>query len=241
MCDKKILRDDGYVLNTNSLLLNTLTKACRLVNDTVSARLPIKCRLLEKLMFEPGCLFEHQPYLHIMYKCLFILAYYGLFRIGELTLSQHSIKARNISLATNKDKLLITLFTSKTHNKESRSQKIKISAIEASSCNVKVKYKNRFFCPFKTVHSYIKARGSYFQTDDENFFIFRDRSPVKPEHAGRVLRSVLTANGLDTKLFNFHSLRMGRATELIQLGYSIEIVKRLGRWKSNAVYKYIKE
>ena len=95
---KKILLDNGYVLNTNSLLLNTLTKACRLVNDTVSARLLIKCRLLEMLLFELGRLFEWQPYLHIMYKCLFILAYYGLFRIGELTLSQHSVKAKNMPL-----------------------------------------------------------------------------------------------------------------------------------------------
>ena len=43
---KSVLKDDGYVVNEDKVLLNTLAKACRLVNDHVITRLPIRIRLL---------------------------------------------------------------------------------------------------------------------------------------------------------------------------------------------------
>ena len=38
---KKVLSYDGYDLKMDLVLLNTLTKACKIVNDTVNTRLPI--------------------------------------------------------------------------------------------------------------------------------------------------------------------------------------------------------
>ena len=71
-------------------------------------------------------------------------------------------------------------------------------------------------------------------------FIFKDWQPVKPVHLRKVLSKVLSAINLDHHLYSVHSLRIGRTSDLIKYGYDIETVKRLGRWKSNAVYKYIK-
>ena len=44
---KAILRDDDYIWNENLLLINSLTRACRIVNDKVKCRLPIQFKLLE--------------------------------------------------------------------------------------------------------------------------------------------------------------------------------------------------
>ena len=184
-------------------------------------------------MFELEHMYASQPYLECLNKTIFIVAYYGLFRVGDITKSQHSIKACNVNIANNKDKLLFVLYSSKTHGKESRPQKVKISGTEKYS---KVK---RFFCPFKLTRKYIAMRGNYIDTN-EQFFIFRDRTPVTPLHLRTVLHQTLKRTGINENLYNCQSFRIGRTSDLVKMGYSIEEVKRFGCWKSNAVYKYIK-
>ena len=109
------------------VLLATLTKACRVVNDQVKTRLPIQSGLLEVILFEVQCYFQNsnQYFLEILYKALFALAYYGLFRISELTSGAHPVQAKNVHITQNKNKLLFMLFTSKTHGLKSRPQRIK--------------------------------------------------------------------------------------------------------------------
>ena len=179
--------------------------------------------------------------LRIKFKAMFSLAYYGLLRIGELTLSQHALRAKNISIAVNKQKLLLVLYSSKTHGKESCLQQIKISGM-GEKCNVtnNVRFCHRVFCLFMITRRYMSLRGNYLN-DTEQFFIFRDRSPVQPGQVQSVLKQLLTSINLDCSVYNFQSFRIGRCSELITLGYSIEQVKKLGRWRSNAVYKYIKD
>ena len=180
---KAILFDDGYKVNDNKVLLNTLAKACRIINDRVRTRLPIRVKLLEILLFEIQRLFDNQPYLEVMYKAIFLLGYYGLMRIGELTTGSHPIKASNVHIAQNKNKILIVLYSSKTHGKESRPQRIKITANE-KGCK-------GFFCPFRISRKYLEMRGDYF-SDDDPFFIFKDQTPVPPKHVRAVLKSAQT-------------------------------------------------
>ena len=79
-----------------------------------------------------------------------------------------------------------------------------------------------------------------YDSDTEPLFIFRDRNPVKANNVSNVLKKALSRMNLDSSLYSVHSLRIGRAMDLIKYGYSVEEVKRIGRWKSNAVYKYIR-
>ena len=126
---KGVLRDDGYLWDDSRILLESLIRACKLENDVVKCRLPIHGHLLEALLFELQRYYDSQLYLMIMFKAIFSLAYYGLMRIGELTSGPHVVKAKDIHVGKNKDKILIILHSSKTHGKESLPQKIKISSI----------------------------------------------------------------------------------------------------------------
>ena len=47
-------------------------------------------------------------------------------------------------------------------------------------------------------------------------------------------------DGLESHLYNTHSLHIGRASDLSKMGANVEKIKHVGRWKSNAVYRYIK-
>ena len=49
---KKTLEMDKYPWNDNLIMLSSLTRACKLVNDQIQTRLPIHCGLLELMLFE---------------------------------------------------------------------------------------------------------------------------------------------------------------------------------------------
>ena len=84
----------------------------------------------------------------------------------------------------------------------------------------------------------MKIRGSYIK-DCEQFFVFADKSPVCPHHFRTTLRLLLDRINLDSALYDVHSFRSGRTCDLAKYGYSIDQIKAMGRWKSNAVYKYL--
>ena len=231
---KNILKEDGYNWDEGKALLSSLTKACKLQNDQIRIRLPIQKGLLEILLFELKRIMKDQFYLQVLYRALFCLAYYGMMRIGELAEGDHAARAKDVHIGVNKDKILIILYTSKTHGLETYPQKIKISAI--GGCGIQ----DRIFCPFKAVRSYVNLRGSY-KDDNENFFIFRDGNAVQPDQVRKVLRSCLDGVNLNGDLYNTHSFRIGRSVDLRKEGTDLDLLKRVGRWRSNAVYKYLRD
>ena len=130
-----------------------------------------KIGLLEIILFELEQYFAQQKYLEILYKTMLILGYYGLLRVGEITSSsKHTMKAKDVHVAKNKDKLLIVLYSSKTHGVESKAQEIKIQADTTSPHNSKIVRKH--FSPFHLTKHYIKLRGGYI-SDDEPFLYFQ--------------------------------------------------------------------
>ena len=176
---KRTLVLDGYEWDDSAILLSTLTRACRLVNDKVCTRLPIRCGLLELLLFEVQRKYSQQPFLQTMYMALFALSYYGLFRISELCITpttNHAIKAKDVHVALNKEKILVYLRTSKTHGKGSHPQKIKITSNWTEKTG---SYLHRNFCPFKLVSDYIITRKVHYDSGEELLFIFSDGMPLK--------------------------------------------------------------
>ena len=229
----------NYKWNDGLVLLSSLTRACRLINDKVYTRMPIQLRLLDLLSFQIARSYRQQPYLKTLYQTMLMYSYYGLMRIGEITQSEHMVKAKNVHIGINKNKILIILYSSKTHGFESRPQKIKITGQDLQKGKAKCRQFS-CFCPFKITKAYLKLRGDYTMVT-EQFFVYRDNSPVKPEHFRTMLKQALKKVGVEASKFNSHSLRIGRCTDLINFGYTIEQVKRARRWKSNTVYKYIKQ
>ena len=232
---KFILRTDDIELNEEKIRLGIIIKACKVQNDRLYVRFPIRLSLLEQMLFEIECLYgaaeNNQPYLELMYKSLLLASYYGLLCIGEVTAGDHVIKAGDLHVGTNKNKMLIVLFTSKTHGVESRPQKVHITENGRT---------NKFFCPFKTLKAYSEVRGDYIY-DNEQFFVFVDHSPVYPHHAHNLVHTLLSRLNLDTSLYSFHSLRIGMASDMLRRGYTVEQIRLAGRWKTNAVFKYLRD
>ena len=230
---KYMLKQDGYPWDDKKAALSSLVKSCKIENDKVKVRLPIQKGLLEVLLFEIKRKFDQQPYLLSMYTAMFCLGYYGMLRVGEMTYGPHTLKVCNIHVSGNKQKIQIVLYTSKTHGIDSSPQKIKIAAINS------VGRKKKWFCPCKMVAHFLFIRGGYID-EMEQFFVFSDKSPVKPCHLRTTLRSLLERINLNSILYDVHSFRNGRACDLEKFRYSLDKIKAMGRWRSNAVFKYLK-
>ena len=166
---KFTLVTDGYAWEDQKVLFATLTRSCKLINDVVHTRLPIGFGLLELILFGVHRLFnDTQPYLDLLYKTIFLTAYFGLLRVGEITLSQHSIKACDVHSAHNKEKILLVLYTSKTHGRESHPQTVKIVA----GANYKAG-RSMHFCPFRLLSVYLKERGDYNSPHRQSLYFQR--------------------------------------------------------------------
>ena len=232
---KAKLRMDGYRWDNELFSFSSLTRACKLKNDLVKVRLPVRVNLLELTLYEIYRKFDVNDYFNMYYQSMFLSAlsvsYYGLFRIGEITNSQHVMKAKDIHFSEDKQKLQIVLHSSKTHGKGDRPQKI---------CIESIKGENSIFCPVKQTHRFTKLRKTY-DTDDEPFYVHRDGTPLKATEFRTILRSTISKIGLEAYLYDTHSLRIGRVTDLFKQGMSVERIKKLGRWRSNAIYKYLRD
>ena len=232
---KSVLADDGIELNEDRFLLTSLTKACRLVNDHVRTRLPIQKGMLNILVNTCQKLFAGQPYLTALHVALLTSGYFGLLRVGELTGGEHPIKACDVHVGKNKNKILFVLRTSKTHWTDSQPQLIKIASRKKG---LKQEETDKL-CPFTALKQYLKVRGPETSVNQQ-FFIFADGSPVKPYHMRETLKLLLIQAGFEPRLYGTHRLRIGRASDLRKMNLSVETIKKLGRLASNSVFLYLK-
>ena len=233
---KTTLWEDGYQWVEDRVALGLMTRACRIKNDVIKCRFPIHKGLLEIILFEIQRVCR-SPYLIIMYRAMFLIGYYGLMRVGEIADGLHTLKAANIHIASNKDKILLILYTSKTHLRAQYLQEIKITSVNQ---DITAHRKPSFFCPFKAICDYLLTRGSYVDVN-ENFFIFLDRSAVQPCHMRMILRTCLQNMGLNGKLYDCHGLHVGWASDLRKAGIPVETIMKMGCWRSNAVYRYLRD
>ena len=125
---KSVLKNNGVELNEDTYLINALTRSCRLINDHMRTRLPIRQGMLNILLRQLEMVFEAHPYLESLYKTIFASAYFGLLRVGELTKGNHPIKVKDVHIADNKEKILFILRTSKTHGTDVLPQTVKIES-----------------------------------------------------------------------------------------------------------------
>ena len=106
---KAILLMGNIKISHDTCLIKALTKACHVHQDVLKVKLPIKKDLVFLILHWVRINFAEQPYFREMYAAVFATAYFGLFRIGELSASPHVVKVTDVHIATNKQKLMFIL------------------------------------------------------------------------------------------------------------------------------------
>ena len=164
--------------------------------------------------------------------------------MGELTHSQHVVKAKDVHVGINKSKLMFVLRSSKTQGADKKPEMIKICSLFQGTRDEYSNFWSRtntagIYCLYVLTRNYLRVQNRY-QSMEEQFFIFQDCTPVKPTNFRKVLNLALQKAGFNHKNYGTHSLHAGRSLDLLRLGFSVETIKKLGRWSSNSVYTYLK-
>lgn len=231
-----VLRHDGIQVSNTSCKLSSIIRACKLHNDVVTVRRPIRSGLLKLILAQVNEIFlgNGQPYLAALYRAIFVSAYYGLMRISELV-GKHAVMTGDVHLSKNpnKTKAKFVIRSSKTLIMGKRPQMIDIYP--------DYQVLGTPLCPVKIINQFSKLRPP---RDDPKtqFFVFSDGSNVGEHHVRSVLRNCLKRLHLPWRSFNFHGYRSGRATDLFKWNFSIDWIRKVGRWskKSTAILAYFK-
>ena len=171
-----------------------------------------------------------QLFLMKLYRALFAAAYYGLLRVGEITMGTHPILSADVHIAMNKKNFLFILRTSKTHWKDSKPQMVKLTSSSSMllgkfSSNAELLNRQNY-CPFRILQEYLMVQGPA-ERGDEPFFILPGRIPVTPQHLQSVLTKLLESIGVNSQLYLVHSFRIGRASDMLhKLHFSVETIKK---------------
>ena len=196
---KAVLKDVNVDVDVNEdkYLIASLTRACKIRQDVFIQTLPIQKGLMGVIIKKTQECFlaKQQHYLSVLYRALFSTMYYGLFRVGEVTSGSHPVQVKDVYIGENKKKFQFILRTSKTHQRDSKPQKIKIKSCEKTLTS-KRKVNENHWCPFQLLYSFAKLRRKYL-SPTEPFFVFADNTPVRPHHMREVLKAMISFAGMD--------------------------------------------
>ena len=110
---KAVLRMNNIKITEDQYVLASMVRACKLKNDQIQTRLLIQKGMPRILLNQVNQHFIglNQPYLAILYQTIFSTMYFGWFRICEIVLGSHTVRAKDVHIGQNKKKLLFLLHT----------------------------------------------------------------------------------------------------------------------------------
>jgi site-specific recombinase XerD len=177
-------------------------------------------KICEKLTFICTDRYEEN-----LFRAAYTLSYHGLFRVSEVISTSNSnqpLHYKDISFMG--DTLVITLRKSKTN----QCGQPTILKIKAST--------NKQICCLQALQNYIILRPRF----DGCLFCHLDRTPLTRYQFSAILSKTLQCIGIPTTNYKSHSFRIGRATDLANMGIDKSEIKKMGRWSSNSYLKYIR-
>ena len=184
------------------------------------SRLPISKCMLNKLLAEADNIVS-DTFTLALFKAMASLSFYGLLRVGEMTFSRNTLKIESIHVTEQEIHITFSNFKH-SHGKSCRNTIL--------ATNIKG------LCPVELLRNYLSVRGN------QTGFLFmkgNGKAMSRIEFLA-LLKEILEYCGFDSKLFNTHSFRIGRATEMVKEGYSLEQIRMAGRWSSDAFKTYIR-
>ena len=211
---------------TGAFLIIQLLKSLHKNNPSADTRLPIDKQVLDKLIWALPYV-SRSRFEICLFASMFALAFHAFLRIGEIT--KRSIKEENLHLLQlqnvqfDKDYFVLK-FESYKHS-QGKAFFLKVT-----------KTKDGSSCPLKLLLRYLTLRG------DAGGPLFCQQSglPILRRDFDEFLRKALVFNKINPKSFKGHSFRIGAATSAAAQGLSENTIKQMGRWKSDAYMKYIR-
>ena len=168
--------------------------------------------------------YDIYSYDNILYKALFSVMYAASLRIGEVAYSgvaDHIILFENCKL--NDEGNIVLHLHSFKHSK-------KYVDILLHKNNTDL------ICPVHNLRCYLAIRG----IGHGPLFVNSKGLRLSRQTVAVELDRMLSKAGFDETVYNTHSLRIGKATDMFLEGASDEYIKQSGRWNTDAWKAYLK-
>lgn len=213
----------GYKNPTKSFTTQKLLTAYSRTDPAPKTRKPITRNIL-KIVVKSAKKYITSHYNRYLFTSIFTVMYHAALRASEICESpktSHTLQTHNINLS-----------------KSNRSLKVQFSSYKHStSLNPPlVLYPTKYPCPVKSFIKYKKLR----KTHHGPAFCYSNGTSITRDQLQTTLHKLLTLSGYNSKLYNTHSFRIGKTTDLAKHGYSYSQIAQIGRWKSTAYLRYIK-
>ena len=213
---------------TQSAIVQKALTSLHYKHGTLDTRSPVTLNILQRLKDALNTasfpLFERAFMLAVM-----TVAFYGLFRIGELLVSVGGILANSrviqledVKFACNNMTISIRYYK---HNIQGILASIPIAVQQAPNP-----------CPVQSLQAFIKLRGN----KPGPLFAFPSGVGIKRDYFDSRLKTLASLCHLNDSVFKGHSFRIGGATLAAAKGFSDAQIRALGRWRSDAFKKYIR-
>ena len=195
---------------------------------SVDSRRPIDLPMLARLVAATQIVIP-DVFLQCCISAMYMLAFYGFLRIGEITKRpgghvEDLIQLQDLKFPSGQGKLSMQL--SIRHYKHQHGNRPFLLEITAKSRH----------CPILVMKRYLRVRGS----TPGPLFIFADHTPISASYFARQLATCLSHCGYNTTMYTGHSFRIGAATTAAERGCTDIQIQTMGRWKSNAFRRYIR-
>ena len=208
----------GYPDCSLHFLVSKFISGLNKVSPSVDSRIPITPEILHSLITSLHKVGNSRSCI-VLYQSMMSLSFYAFLRPGEITSSNNNIMFHQVQVLPHK--VSITF--------------LKYKHCQGHPVTIEVNRQNRSPCPVHLVNDYIRSRGSA----PGPFFCHPDLSPVSYNQYNKVF-SEIQSFMVDNNKYHLHGLRIGAATYAALKGIPEETIRRMGRWNSNALNKYIR-
>ena len=210
---------------TKSYRISRLFRGVKRNSKTKSKLLPISYSLLLKILDRSYSIVNE--YEKISFQSIILLLYYGCLRIGELVKSgepKHMINTEGIKFLYNKTTLTGVRITLDSFKHSDDPVTFKINCAPGN------------YCPVLTLLKFISLRGC----KPGKIFLKSNGKWITRDFIASHVKTIVSSLGLNKALYNTHSFRIGRASDLAKKGVPDQVIKKIGRWESSAYTRYIR-
>ena len=218
----------SLVDNTQHFVVKKALLGYKNMHGTLDSRKPISLDLLHAMCSALNSIFPSQ-YDIILFRAMFLLAFYGFLRVGEFTctsrINPHLLQDTSIIFQRRKGK--VTAFTIQFNSyKHSKDRRFALNVMS----------KPVDFCPVRALHTYLLRRPKM----PGPLFVFANQRTVSAQYFHAIFKSCIASVRGTAHGFSPHSFRIGAASHCMQQGFTSEQIARMGRWRSRAVEKYLR-
>ena len=212
-----------------AVISRMLTGQVKLGKRPSPRKIGITVDLLREMVVEVECMEELCPVGKALLKAIFVIAYFGAFRISEYLISDDELKWLTLANVSFLKSGTMRFILYKTKNNSSGPyQEVLFPPIP-----------DDVLCPVTAVREYLELRPG--TSPETPFFLDLDGSPLKARVFNIVLRTVLARMSIpDVELYSSKSFRIGAASDAYALNIPVTDIQALGRWMSEAFMYYVR-